>query len=146
MTDSEFDASNLSEVFFETIESSRAALTHAVERIMEVLSQMPCAAQNLDGIRIALDEALANAIIHGNREDPEKKVEICGACEGQDRLLLVITDQGQGFDPAAIPDPTVAENIFSTHGRGIFLINRLVDQAEFQAGGRRLLLRKKRTD
>jgi serine/threonine-protein kinase RsbW len=85
---------------------------------------------------------LANAIIHGNREDPSKKVEIYGACEGHEKLLLVITDEGQGFDPAAIPDPTRAENIFSGHGRGLFLINRLMCHAEHRLGGRQVVLRK----
>lgn len=144
MENCEFETSNLELVFHKTMESRREELDKAVEQIIEIVRAMPCACGSLDAIQLALEEALANAVIHGNREDPLKKVEICGACEGQERFLLVVTDEGQGFDPAKIPDPTVAENIFSTHGRGVFLINRLMDQVEFRHGGRQILLRKKR--
>jgi serine/threonine-protein kinase RsbW len=136
------DTSNLTMVFREVTESRRDLVNEAVVRIMEIVRSMPCAQENLDTIDLALTEALANAIIHGNREDPSKKVEIYGACEGHEKLLLVITDEGQGFEPAAIPDPTNAENIFSGHGRGLFLINRLMCHAEHRLGGRQVVLRK----
>jgi anti-sigma regulatory factor (Ser/Thr protein kinase) len=58
-------------------------------------------------------------------------------------LVLVITDEGEGFDPSGLPDPTVSENIFATHGRGVFLIKQLMDQAEYRKGGRQLVLRKR---
>jgi len=143
MRDCEFDTSNLSLAFHEAIESRRDLLGEATERIMENVRALPCAQESLDEVSLALSEALANAIIHGNREDPSKKVRVCGACESQEQLLLVITDEGEGFDPAAIPDPTIADNVFSTHGRGVFLIKRLMDQTEFRLGGRQVVLRKR---
>ena len=143
MREGEFNASNLSWIFHEVIESSHHALGEAVSRIMAIVRAMPCAQESLEDVTLALEEALANAIIHGNRGDPSKKVEIFGACEDHEKLLLVITDEGEGFDPPAIPDPTLAENIYSTGGRGIFLMNRLMDQMEFRKGGRQIVLRKR---
>lgn len=143
MDECEFEASNLTLKFREVIPSRLEMLDAVIERIMEAIGSMPCAQENLPEVRVALTEALSNAVIHGNQGDPEKKVEICGACENHEKLLLVITDQGKGFDPAAIPDPTVAENIFSRRGRGIFLIHHLMDQTEFHKGGRQIVLRKR---
>jgi serine/threonine-protein kinase RsbW len=136
------DTSNLTMMFHEVTESRRELIGDVVERIMSIVRAMPCAQENLDTIALALNETLANAVIHGNREDPGKKVEIYGACEGEEKLLLVVTDEGQGFDPAAIPDPTTAEQIFSSHGRGLFLINQLMCTPEFRLGGRQVVLRK----
>ena len=143
MTECEYDLAGLMLSFHLTIESRRDLSEQATEEIMRVVRTLPCAQDNLDDVRLALAEALANAIIHGNREDASKKVEICGGCDRQEQLLLVITDQGEGFDPSALPDPTSPENISSSHGRGVFLINRLVDQAEFNLGGRQVVLRKR---
>lgn len=143
MLECDFDASNLSLVFSQVVESRRDLVGDATERIMKIIRAMPCVRGSLDDVTLALTEALANAIIHGNREDPNKKVHVWGACEGHEKLLLVITDEGQGFDPATVPDPTVAENVFSSHGRGVFLINRLIPDAEYRLGGRQVVLRKK---
>lgn len=145
MENCEYNTSNLTLVFHKTIVSRREELEPEIERILEILKEMPCARENMHEITLALREVLTNAVIHGNREDPSKKVQICGACEGQERFLLVVTDEGEGFDPEAIPDPTVAENVFSTHGRGVFLINRLMDRVEFRQGGRQVLLYKRRS-
>jgi serine/threonine-protein kinase RsbW len=57
------------------------------------------------------------------------------ACDESRGLLIVIRDPGAGFDPAAIPSPVVGQNLFSTHGRGIFLINQLMDEVHFEKGG-----------
>jgi serine/threonine-protein kinase RsbW len=143
MLECDFDASSLNVFFNEMVESRREVVGEAAERIMNTVRAMPCARDSLDDLALALTEALANAIIHGNREDPNKRVNVWGACERNERLLLVITDEGQGFDVASIPDPTVAENIFCTHGRGVFLINRLIPEAEYRLGGRQVVLRKK---
>lgn len=143
MAEVELDASGLKPVFHELIESRLESLSPAIDRIMDAISALPCARANLDKVRLALTEALSNAIIHGNRGDPSKRVEIHGACAHEEQLVLSITDEGEGFNPAAIPDPTVAENIFSSHGRGIYLMHRLMDHAEHRLGGRQVILRKR---
>jgi len=139
----ELDSLQLEPIFTEVIESRRELVDGLVGRLMDVVQSMPCAQEHLDAVRLALYEALANAIIHGNREHPEKKVKVSVACADQENLLIAVTDEGEGFDPATIPDPTLAENIYSSGGRGLFLMNCLMDQAEFRMGGRQVVLRKR---
>ena len=143
MQESAFDTTALTLALHETISSTRSAVDQAVERIMQIVRMLPCASATLDEIELALSEALANAVVHGNREDPAKKVDICGACEGLDKLILIVTDEGQGFDPTSIVDPTSVSNLMATHGRGVFLISRLMDEVEFRLNGRQIILRKK---
>ena len=80
------------------------------------------------------------------REDPDKTVDVYAACEGPDQCTLVITDEGQGFDPEAVANPTAAENLLSSHGRRLFLIRQLMDQTEIKLGGRQIVLRKRCQD
>ena len=134
---------NLVLSFQMTIKSCRDVLLEALDTIMSPVQTLPCAQGDLDDLRLALAEALSNAVIHGNREDPDKTVGICAGCDGQSQLLIAVTDQGDGFDPAVLADPTAAENICSSHGRGVFLMRRLVDEVEFNLGGRQVVLRKR---
>ncbi|MEJ2111312.1 MAG: ATP-binding protein [Acidobacteriota bacterium] len=83
----------------------------------------------------ALIEALNNAIEHGSGNDPSKQVQCCVACDHERGMLIVVRDPGPGFDPASIPNPVSAKNIFSEGGRGIYLIDQLVDEVHFEKGG-----------
>ena len=118
-------------------------LERAVEHIMELVRRLPCTSVDLDDVELALIEALANAVVHGNRQDPCKSVQICGVCERSEDPLLAITDQGDGFDNNLVPDPTAEDNLLSKHGRGILLISRLMDSLEFRLNGRQLIMRKR---
>jgi len=120
-------------------------LERAVEHIMKLVRRLPCTSVDLDDVELALHEALANAVLHGNRQDPRKSVQICGGCERSGDLLLAITDQGDGFDHNRVPDPTAGDNLLSKHGRGILLISRLMDSLEFRLNGRQLIMRKRAT-
>jgi serine/threonine-protein kinase RsbW len=120
-------------------------LERAVEQIMELVRRLPCTSVDLDDVELALNEALANAVVHGNLQDPSKSVQICGGCERSGDLLLAITDQGDGFDHNRVPDPTAGDNLLSKHGRGILLISRLMDSLEFRLNGRQLIMRKRAT-
>jgi serine/threonine-protein kinase RsbW len=137
------DPSKLTVVLDESIESRVEQVGSVVEHLMELVRSLPCAQAHLDEVQLALTEALANAVIHGNQGDPRKRVHIWGACAAGEQLVLAITDEGEGFDAASIPDPTLAENVFCDHGRGIFLMNRLMDSAEHRLGGRQVVLRKR---
>ncbi len=93
-------------------------------------------------VEIALREAFANAIFHGNGNRPEKKVRLrCYGAPGKG-LLLAIRDEGPGFDPATVPDPRSEERLHLPHGRGIFLMHELMDLAEYRRGGREVVLYK----
>jgi len=132
--------------FCEIIPSTLEAMEAILTRVLAVVKGLPCAPEEIDGVELALREALANAILHGNQSDPNKRVIVACFCEcGKDRgLLLVVCDEGSGFDPAQVPDPTTAESIYSGHGRGIFLMRQLMDGVGYQNGGCEVELRKRR--
>ena len=110
--------------------------------VLEIIREMKCAAGKEYEIDLALREALANAIIHGCQRDPAKKVECCVACDLSRGMLIVVRDPGPGFDPASLPNPVVGQNIFSEHGRGIYLITQFMDEVRFERGGTEIHMRK----
>lgn len=85
-------------------------------------------------LRVAVAEALANAIVAGNQEDRSKWVEVQAELGG-DLLKVEITDQGPGFDPSQVVDPLLPEELDRASGRGLFLIRKLVDDVQFNASG-----------
>jgi serine/threonine-protein kinase RsbW len=93
-------------------------------------------------IETALREALANAIKHGCCGDAAKFVQCCVGFEKDGSVLIVVSDPGPGFDPDSLPDPTTGEHLFKDHGRGIFLINRLMDEVRFERNGAEIHMRK----
>ena len=82
------------------------------------------------GVEMAVREAVTNAMVHGNQEDESKSVEVIFNCHANE-LEVEVRDQGEGFDPASVPDPTNAENLLKTSGRGIFLMRTFMDQIEW---------------
>jgi serine/threonine-protein kinase RsbW len=118
-----------------TLAADRKAVDPVVARVMESVREMECGDGKEAAIELALQEALANAVVHGAKEDPSKVVECLVACDEQRGILIIVRDPGPGFDPQAIPSCTVGENLFSNHGRGIFLINQLMDKVEFHKNG-----------
>ncbi len=117
-------------------------ISAVVEAVLNVTREMKCAEGKDFEIELALREALANAIQHGCSNDPSKVVECCLACNEQRGLMLVVRDPGSGFDPVAVADPTREQNVYSEHGRGIFLINNLMDEVRFERGGSEIHMRK----
>jgi serine/threonine-protein kinase RsbW len=118
-----------------TLAADRDAVDPVVRSVMEVVRETKCAFGREDDIELALTEALANAVVHGARNDPSKIVECDVACDQHQGMLIVVRDPGPGFDPANVPDPCQGENIYSHHGRGIFLINQLMDEVRFHKNG-----------
>ncbi len=124
----EFDADKLQGKLQLTLAAELARISAAVAEVMAIVGQMECAAGHEFQIETALREALANAIRHGSGNDPSKQVQCCVACDPDRGMLLVVRDEGPGFDPAQLPSPVVGQNIFSDHGRGIFLIRNFMDE------------------
>lgn len=124
--------SELKEITFE----SQLQNIAMVEKIIDSL----CEDYNINeehygNILISLTEAVNNAIVHGNRLDPEKKVVL--SYEVKDKTLkFTIIDEGPGFDFDNLPDPTAPENIEKPHGRGVFLMKNLSDECSFSEDGR----------
>ncbi len=126
----EFEMDKLVIKLDETIPSVVSMIDTVIGKIMGLIEQSHCwdDAESLD---LVLREALANAIIHGNRSDPQKSVRICVALQADCRMLIVVKDAGSGFDPGELPNPVVGQSLFAKHGRGIFLINRLMEDVQF---------------
>ncbi len=118
-----------------TLAGDRDAVDPVVRSVMEVVRETNCAPGREDDIELALTEALANAVVHGAKSDPSKIVECDVACDERHGILIVVRDPGPGFDPTKIADPCQGENIFSNHGRGIYLINQLMDEVKFHKNG-----------
>jgi serine/threonine-protein kinase RsbW len=130
-----FEADNLILKLKVTLAADPNAIEPVVEGVMEIVREMQCAAGNEDAIELALSEALANAVVHGAKADPSKIIECDVGCDESRGMLIVVRDPGQGFDPNAIPSPVCGESIYSDHGRGIYLINELMDEVKFAKNG-----------
>lgn len=126
-----------------TLQASRDAISPVVDGIMQIAKQMECARGKEFEIETALREALANAVLHGCNNDPSKKIQCCVGCDQDRGMLIVVRDPGTGYDPFAIPNPVVGQNIYSSHGRGIFLINELMDEVKVGNGGTEIFMRKR---
>jgi len=125
-----------------TIPADPEAISPVVAGIMELASWMDCMEGKEMEVETALREALANAITHGCHGDPSKKVQCCVACNEDHSLLILVRDPGSGFDPKSLPDPTLGQNLLSSHGRGIYLINEMMDEVRFERGGSQIFMRK----
>ena len=126
-----------------TLAADRNAIDPVVQGIMDVVRNMQCATGKEDAIELALSEALSNAVVHGAKGDPKKVIECDVACDEARGMLIVVRDPGPGFDPASIPSPVAGENIYSNHGRGIFLINQLMDEVRFRNYGKEIHMLKR---
>ncbi|HEY3617665.1 MAG TPA: ATP-binding protein, partial [Candidatus Sulfotelmatobacter sp.] len=113
----------------------RKSVDPVVAQVMQSVREMKCVNGKEDAIELALQEALANAVVHGAKEDPTKVIECLVACDEQRGILIIVRDPGPGFDFHAIPSCTMGENLYSNHGRGIFLINQLMDEVKFHKNG-----------
>ena len=117
-----------------TINADPQAITPVVDSVLDMASRMGCAKGFEMEIEMAVREALANAIKHGCGGDASKQVRCRVACDEAQGMLIVVSDPGRGFDPAKVPSPLKGEQLYSDHGRGLFLINQLMDQVWFAAG------------
>jgi serine/threonine-protein kinase RsbW len=138
----EFDVDRLQLRMEATVTADPAAINPAVERTMTIVREMECAKGDEFEVETSLREALTNAIVHGCKLDPKKTVHISVHCDAARGILIVVRDPGSGFDPRTVPSPLVGENVYSSHGRGIFLITRLMDEVRFARGGTEIHMRK----
>jgi serine/threonine-protein kinase RsbW len=122
--------------FPSTVENLREAVSEVVEACERLAFSGSRATLNL---RVALGEALANAILYGNRQDPEKRVRVRAELRPGE-AVVTITDEGPGFDPDAVQDPTVPEHRDRSHGRGLFLLRSLADEVRFNETGNSVTL------
>lgn len=117
-----------------SIASDLAEARRLQETIEEALQAASYSEHDIFSIRLAIEEALVNAIKHGNQMDPDKRVYVTYRV-GRDRFEVRIVDEGPGFNPADVPDPTDPDNIERACGRGLLLMRGFMTQVEYQGRG-----------
>ncbi|HEY1660389.1 MAG TPA: ATP-binding protein [Candidatus Sulfotelmatobacter sp.] len=143
LPEKDFDPDQLNLRLRVTLAADRMAVDPVVQQVMSVVRQMNELEGKEDAIELSLQEALANAVIHGAKEDPTKIVECLVSSDQERGILIIVRDPGVGFSPNSIPACTVGENLYSNHGRGIFLINQLMDKVEFKKNGTEIHMTKR---
>jgi serine/threonine-protein kinase RsbW len=128
----------------QVIRSDPAVGRRLVDDLLHRLKTLRWSRRDIFGVHLALDEALINAIVHGNTGDESKHVRFC--CWLSPRKVRVeIFDEGPGFDPDSLPDPTDAEHIGRPGGRGVLLMRSFMSNVEFRDHGNHVVLEKVRT-
>jgi serine/threonine-protein kinase RsbW len=125
----------LSELLDLSIPADFEAMAHVVDTISDVLQRREVPEQKRLEIALALQEALANAIVHGCGNDPSKEVRCRVQSDPQAHIVITVTDPGPGFRPEVVADPNRPENLYADHGRGVFLIRQLMDEVSFERRG-----------
>lgn len=115
-----------------------------IRRVLAILPAAGFCPKEIFGIRVALEEAIVNAVRHGNEEDPGRKVRLEFRIE-PGLLQAAVEDEGAGFEPADLPDPLAPENLEKPGGRGVFLIRHYMTSVQFNERGNRVTLRKVRS-
>jgi len=122
---------NFSDLLEFHVPADSKAIGNVTDRIIEALEGLGIAEEKRLEIQLAVQEALANAVVHGCKNDPTKEIH----CRVQ-------ADPGPGFSPDRLADPKTAERVQADHGRGIYLIRELMDEVSFQGGGNQITMRK----
>jgi serine/threonine-protein kinase RsbW len=123
---------------------ARAEIIPIVDGVAEAMTEEGYPDKDVFAVRLALEEALINAIKHGNQDDPSREVGIRYRV-GSERVLAEIEDEGKGFDPDRVPDPLAPENLEKTSGRGLLLIRAYMTSVKYNHRGNRVVLAKDRT-
>ena len=120
------------------------AARNLAEELLEKVQSQGYEEGELFAIRLALEEGLINAIKHGNRFDRDKSITVRMELDAR-HVVICIADEGEGFDPAAVPDPTADENLEKPCGRGIMLMRAYMDKVEFNDRGNEVRMVKNRS-
>ena len=132
--------------FTMTIPADPSAIPKVTDGVTQVLIEKGWSEHQIMEVELALQEAVANAIRHGCGGDATKQLQCSVNCDDSGEVVITVRDPGTGFDPRAVPDPLHPENMLKPSGRGIFLINGLMDEVQFADGGRELQMRKRKPE
>ena len=117
------------------------AVQRLVEQITQAAVEVGCSSRDVFQARLAIEEALANAVKHGNRNDSDKAVYVTYDVS-EERMVVTVRDEGRGFDFRSLPDPRSGENLERPGGRGVLLINSFVDSVKYNDIGNSVTLTK----
>jgi serine/threonine-protein kinase RsbW len=126
----------------QSLPSRISIISPFVEQLMPFIARFRRADGSELEIETAMREALANAIVHGNKEDTRKRVYVVCRCTIDGEVSIRVEDEGQGFDVEKVADPTTCENRLLTRGRGIYLMKTLMDEVRFEQCGATVYMRK----
>jgi serine/threonine-protein kinase RsbW len=129
-----------------TIPSSFSKIKYVIRQVSDFLKSLRLDDSTMFDLRLSLEEALINAIKHGNKLDKRLSIDIEFIIElmrDNNKLIVHIEDEGNGFDYQNLPDPTKEENLLKTSGRGVFLIRHLMDEVTFNKKGNRISMVKR---
>jgi anti-sigma regulatory factor (Ser/Thr protein kinase) len=124
------------------IPADATAMEKVTDGLMELLRGKGWPENRMMEVHLAAQEALANAIRHGCKGDATKQVQCAVSFDAAGELVIVVRDPGTGFDPNKVPNPLEGNNLFKGSGRGVFLINELMDTVEYGEGGRMVKMKK----
>ena len=116
------------------IDSSRSAVEHLCSRLLAAAAAKDFNSDDVFAIHLALEEALLNAICHGNKQDTEKRIKVEYFITPA-KFEISITDEGAGFNPDVVPDPRAEENLYKSCGRGLLLMRSYMDEVEYNKTG-----------
>jgi serine/threonine-protein kinase RsbW len=122
----------------------RAEIPHVIEKIVDAMTDYFYSEKDVFAVRLALEEAVVNAIRHGNREDATKHVNV-SFLVGPERVLIEVQDEGEGFDPREVPDPLAPENLERSSGRGLYLIRTYMTWVRYNSRGNCVTMCRSRT-
>jgi len=125
----------LSEMLDRSMPADSEAIAIVVDVISETLARLEVPEQKRLEVSLAVQEVLANAVVHGCGNDPSKHVRCRLKSDPHGRIVIIVTDPGAGFSPDLLADPKQRETLHADHGRGVYLICQLMDEVHFEHGG-----------
>jgi serine/threonine-protein kinase RsbW len=142
MTDDASDPGEWFELLDLSVPANAKAIAEATDKISGTLTRFEVAEEKRLQITLAVQEALANAVVHGCKNDPSQEVRCRLKRNSQGGILVTITDPGPGFSPLELTDPQQLGRLYADHGRGVSLIRQLMDEVHFEHGGNQITMRK----
>ena len=130
--------SRLSELFNLSMPADLDSIGAVTDAISANLDRLNVPEQKRLEIGLAVQEALVNAVVHGCQGDRTKRVNCRMEGDSSGRIVIIVSDPGPGFNPETLPDPKRPEGVYHDHGRGVYLIRQLMDDVQFERGGREI--------
>ncbi|MBC8202959.1 MAG: ATP-binding protein [Planctomycetes bacterium] len=125
------------------LKGTRESMDFVQHSILDAMESLGYAEEDLFAVRIAIEEAIANAILHGHQGDQERTIDVRWSID-KNKVVMVVCDSGRGYDESAVPDPTADENLTLPSGRGLAMIKAFMSQVTISENGRRIEMTRER--